>query len=144
MPPPFVVGGAFFIYHFGMNRWRYYNPNPSGEANIDCAVRAVSAALDTDWRGAYALIHAQGYGDGGMGPVNDTWGAVLRRHGFRRAVIPNSCPDCYTAEDFAIDNPVGTYVLGFFGHTAAVIDGFIYDSFDSSRMIPQYYWYREE
>ena len=144
MPPAFVVGGPFFIYHFGMSRWQYYNPNPYGKYTIDCAVRAVSAALDVDWRTAYALIHAHGYGEGDMGPSNDTWGAVLRRHGFRRAIIPNSCPVCYTAEDFATDNPVGTFVLGFENHTAAVIDGRVFDSFDSTQLCPQYYWYREE
>lgn len=139
-----MVRGLFFLYNFGMSRWIYYNPNPSGRANIDCAVRAVAAALDMDWRGAYALIHAQGYGDGGMGPVNDTWGAVLHRHGFRRAIIPNNCPDCYTAEDFCADNPRGTFVLGFSNHTAAVIDGRVYDVFDSTRLCPQYYWYKED
>lgn len=129
-----------------MSRWIYYNPNPYGRKTIDCAVRAVAAALDIDWRGAYALIHAQGYGDGDMGPSNGTWGAVLRRHGFRRAIIPNSCPDCYTAEDFCVDNPRGVFVLGFEwnGHTAAVIDGYVYDAWDSTGLCPQYYWYREE
>lgn len=127
-----------------MSRWQYFNPNPYGKYTIDCAVRAVAAALDIDWRGAYALIHARGYGEGDMGPANGTWGSVLRRYGFRRAIIPNSCPDCYTAGDFAIDNPVGVFVLGFENHTAAVIDGYVWDSFDSTKLCPQYYWYREE
>ena len=139
-----MAGRAFFIYNQSMSRWIYYNPNPYGRDTIDCAVRAVAAALDIDWRGAYALIHAQGYGEGDMGPSNGTWGAVLRRHGFRRAIIPNSCPDCYTAEDFCIDNPAGVFVLGFENHTAAVIDGCVWDAWDSTGLCPQYYWYREE
>lgn len=139
-----MAGRSFFVYNFGMSRWIYYNPNPYGRRTIDCAVRAVAAALDIDWRGAYALIHAQGYSEGDMGPSNGTWGAVLRRYGFRRAIIPNSCPDCYTAEDFAIDNPVGVFVLGFENHTAAVINGYVWDAWDSTMLCPQYYWYREE
>jgi len=58
-------------------------------------------------------------------------------------VIPNECPDCYTAEDFCREHPTGTYILGFGGHVATVIDGNIYDSWDSSRMIPIYYWHKE-
>ena len=139
-----MLGRPLFLYNFGMSRWKYYNPNPRKLRTIDCAVRAVAAALNMDWRGAYALIHAQGFGDGDMGPANDTWGAVLRRHGFRRAIIPNSCPDCYTAEDFCIDNPRGTYVLGFENHVATAIDGYVYDSWDSTKLCPQYYWYKED
>lgn len=74
---------------------------------------------------------------------NVTWWQVLRRHGFRRAVIPNTCPDCYTAEDFCRDHPRGTYVLCFDEHTACVRDGYVWDAFDSTREIPTYYWYRE-
>lgn len=126
-----------------MSRWIFYNPNPKGRNTIDCAVRAVSAALGIDWDWAYCLVTAKGFADKDMPVANATWGAVLRRHGFRRAIIPNFCPDCYTAEDFAIDNPVGTFALGFENHTAAVIDGWIYDAWDSSFEIPQYYWYKE-
>ena len=50
----------------------------------------------------------------------------------------------YTAEDFAADNPYGTFVLGFGGHVATVKDGVIYDSWDSRNEIPQYYWLRKE
>ena len=74
---------------------------------------------------------------------NAAWGAVLRQHGFYRAVIPNFCPDCYTARDFCIDHPRGVYVLGFGNHVATVIDGKILDTWDSSDEIPTYYWYRK-
>lgn len=81
-----------------------------------------------------------------MGDVmssNSVWGAVLRQHGFYRTAVPNTCPDCYTAEDFAEDHPIGTFVLGFGGHVATVDDGTIYDSWDSSALVPQYYWYKK-
>ena len=57
--------------------------------------------------------------------------------------IPNTCPDCYNAEDFTYDHPRGVFVLGFGRHVATVVDGDIYDSWDSSNEIPQYYWYKE-
>lgn len=124
--------------------WHKFNNNPTGRTVGDCAVRAVSVALGVDWEQAYDLITDAGYAMGDMPSSDSVWGAVLRQHGFYRSAIPNSCPDCYTAEDFARDNPRGTFVLGFGGHVAAVKDGVIYDSWDSRNEIPQYYWYRKE
>lgn len=121
--------------------WIEYNPNPVGARVGDCAVRAVAKALNTDWETAYSLIASNGFQMGNVVSADAVWGSVLRQHGFYRRIIPNMCPDCYTAEDFCFDHPVGTYVLGFGGHTATVVDGDIYDSWDSSQEIPIYYWY---
>ena len=124
--------------------WIKYNPNPTGRLVGDCAVRAVAIALDVDWETAYVKIVTNGFSMGDMPSSDSVWGSLLRQHGFYRAAIPDTCPDFYTAEDFCRDFPRGTYVLGFGGHVATVIDGNIYDSWDSSKEIPQYYWYRKE
>lgn len=124
--------------------WIYYNPNPTGRSVGDCSVRAVAKALGTDWETAYDMIAYNGKQMGDMPSSDSVWGAVLRQNGFYRSAIPNRCPDCYTARDFCKDNPSGIYVLGFGGHVATVIDGDIYDSWDSSNNIPVYVWYRKE
>lgn len=124
--------------------WIKYNPNPTGRSVGDCAVRAVAKALNTDWETAYVMIADNGYAMGDMPSSDSVWGAVLRQHGFYRLNIPNSCPNCYTAEDFCKDYPRGIYVLGFGGHVATVIDGDLYDSWNSSNEIPIYMWYRKE
>lgn len=121
-----------------------YNPNPVGRRVGDCSVRAISKALGVDWEKAYTLIAANGFRMGDMPSSDSVWGAVLRQNGFYRKAIPNQCPDCYTARDFCIEHPRGIYVLGFGGHVATVVDGDIYDSWDSSDEIPQYYWQRKE
>lgn len=121
-----------------------YNPNPAGRRVGDCAVRAISKALNIDWEQAYLLITSAGYQMGDMPSSDSVWGAVLRQHGFYRAAIPNSCPDCYTAREFCRDHPRGVYVLGFGGHVATAVDGDLYDSWDSSNEIPIYYWYLKE
>lgn len=126
-----------------MGVWIEYNPNPAGRNVGDCSVRAISKALNIDWETAYALIALNGYLMGDVISSNSVWGAVLRQHGFSRSAIPNTCPDCYTAEDFCMENPRGVYVLGFGNHVATVVDGKLYDSWDSSREIPQYYWRKE-
>lgn len=123
--------------------WTRFNNNPAGRTVGDCAVRAVSVALGVDWETAYTLIAAAGYNMADMPSSDSVWGAVLRQNGFYRRTIPDSCPDCYTAEDFARDNPNGVYVLGFGGHVATVKDGTLYDSWDSSQEIPVYVWYQK-
>lgn len=123
-----------------MGVWVEWNKNPKGKRVGDCAVRAVSVALDMDWETAYALLSMEGYSRGDLPSSDATWGNVLRRYGFKRYAIDNQCPDCYNAEDFASDHPQGIYVLGFGGHVATVKDGQLYDSWDSSGEIPQFYW----
>ena len=124
--------------------WIEWNKNPTGRRVGDCAVRAVAVALGISWEEAFAKLAANAYAMGDMPSSDSVWGSVLRQNGFYRESIPNSCPDCYTADDFAKDNPRGTFVLGFGGHVATVVDGNIYDSWDSSNEIPQFVWYRRE
>ena len=122
----------------------HYNPNPTGRNVEDCAVRAVAKALDIDWEQAYALITSAGFEMGDMPHSNSVWGAVLRQHGFYRKAIPDTCPDCYTAADFCKDNPKGIYVLGFGRHVATVVNGQLFDSWNSENEIPQFVWYRRD
>lgn len=124
--------------------WIYFNPNPVGRNVGDCSVRAIAKAIGTDWEKAFVLLAANAYSMGDMPSSNSVISSVMRKNGFYRSIIPDSCPDCYTAEDFCQDNPHGTYVLGFGSHVAAVKDGDLYDSWDSSKEIPQYFWYRKE
>ena len=123
-----------------MSRWKRFNPNPVSRNVGDCAIRAVSAALSVDWETAFAMIAENAFQMADMPSSNAVWGSVLRQHGFKRYVVPNSCPDCYTAEDFARDHPNGIYTLVFNNHTATIRDGLIMDSWDSSQLVPQFYW----
>ncbi len=126
-----------------MSIWIEWNENPTGRRVGDCAVRAVSVALGIGWESAFALLANNAYQMGDMPSSDSVWGSVLRQHGFYRASIPNTCPDCYTAEDFAREHPRGVYVLGFGGHVATVKNGKLFDAWDSSREIPQFVWYKE-
>lgn len=123
--------------------WIYFQPNPCGRSVGDCSVRALSKALNMSWEDAYIEIFKAGYNMCDMPSSDSVWGAVLRKYGFYRKAIPAICPDCYTAEDFCLDYPIGTYVLGFGGHAATVVDGNIYDTWDSSQEIPMYFWYKK-
>lgn len=124
--------------------WIEYNPNPINRRVGDCSIRALTKALDVDWETAYLMAALNGLLMGDMPSADSVWGSLLRERNFYRASLPDTCPDCYTAEEFCQDHPTGTYVLGFGGHVATVKDGNLYDSFDSSMETPQFYWYRKE
>lgn len=121
-----------------------FNNNPLNRHVGDCAVRAICAALDVDWERAYAMLCANGFSMCDLPNSDGVWGATLRQRGFSRSAIPNTCPDCYSAADFAHDHPQGVYVLGFGGHVATIKDGNLYDSWNSENELPQFYWHKEE
>lgn len=123
--------------------WIRYNPNPAGRTVGDCAVRALTVALDVDWEEAYELIVRAGFAMADMPSSDGVINAVLRAEGFVRETVPNTCPDCYTVEDFALDHPVGVYVVKTNGHVVGISDGIAYDSWNSGKEIVIYYWYKK-
>lgn len=127
-----------------MGEFVSYNPNPVGLKVGDCVVRALSKALGQDWEQTYIDLCVEGCLRCDMPSANAVWGAYLRRKGFEREIIPNTCPECYTVEDFCADHPNGTYILALDGHVVSVVDGQYYDTWQSGREVPIYYWHRKE
>jgi hypothetical protein len=122
----------------------YFNPNPTNKDVGDCVVRAFAAATDTDWDTAFLKLTLRAYVMHDMPSSNAVWDAQLISEGFKREVIPNTCPDCYTVKQFANEHRQGTFVLGTGTHAVAVIDGDYYDAWDSGNKVPIYFYYREE
>jgi len=120
----------------------YYNPNPHRMNVGDCAIRAVAKATDQTWLQAYMALYVCGMQLGDLANSDAVWTAYLKTKGFRKGIIPDTCPDCYTVADFAEDNPVGTFVLGTGTHAVCVIDGDIYDSWNSENAIPIFYMWK--
>lgn len=124
--------------------YRFYNPNPAGQRVGDCTIRAIVKATGKSWDEVYISTALQGYIMANMADANVVWGAYLKRIGFRRGIVPDTCPDCYTVKDFCADHPQGTYILALSGHVVAVVDGDYYDAWDSGDEIPIYFWYKED
>lgn len=122
--------------------YRQYNPNPNGIFVGDCVIRAISKLLDTPWKKVYVDLALQGYVMGDMPSSNAVWGAYLRRQGFSRETLPNTCPDCYTVEQFCREHPEGDYLLCTGSHVVAIQNGDYYDSWDSGQEIPIYFFRR--
>ena len=124
--------------------FQLYEPNPVRTGAIDCSTRALAKALNISWEEAYIMKCANGYQMGNEGVADEVWGSVLRQHGFRREIVPNTCPDCYTVADFCEDHPHGVFVVKSENHVATVVDGVLFDSWNSSMNVPQYYWTKGE
>jgi hypothetical protein len=121
-----------------------YNPNPQGRNVGDCVIRAISKLLNQSWDEVYAQIAVYGLMHSDMPTANHVWASFLLRNGYKRRLVSDDCPECYTVEDFCRDHPHGSYLLAIDGHVVTVIDGCIYDSWDSSHEIPIFYWYKDK
>lgn len=124
--------------------WKMHNPNPNGKFVGDCTVRAITKATGKDWYEAYFGICLEGALMCDMPSNNNIWGSYLRKNGFKRKLLRDDCPDCYTVNDFCKDHPKGTFVVAVHNHVLTVIDGSYFDSWDSGQENPIYYFERED
>lgn len=121
----------------------FANPNPCGDRVGDCVVRAISIATGETWGKTYMQLANEGYMMCDMPSSNAVWGQYLRKKGFRRNVISDTCMACYTVKDFCSEFPRGVYVLGTGTHAVTVINGDYYDTWDSGDEMPVFYWRKE-
>lgn len=123
--------------------YKYANPNPINKYTDDCLIRTLAIIMDISWEKAYMDLCNVGLMIYDMPNQDATLSLYLREKGYKRFVIPNSCPACYSIEEFSKDYPVGRYIVLTSGHAVPVIDGDYYDVVDSGRDIPMYYWTKE-
>lgn len=121
----------------------YVNPNPLGKKVGDCTIRAISLALNRTWDSVYVELCFYGFVFKDMPSTNSVWDSLLRDHGFKRYMIPDSCPECYTVKDFCRDHPEGLYVLGIGNHVVTVKNGDYLDTWDSGEEVPIYFYRKE-
>lgn len=123
--------------------WKYFNPNPKANLVGDCVIRALSLALDKSWDDVYLGVIAKGYEFKDMPSSNAIWMAYLKDNGFKAYIIPNECPACYTVREFCNDNKNGLFILATGSHVVTCVDGDYYDTWDSGREVPIYYFKKE-
>lgn len=145
-----IAGGSFLCYDENIKEearekmaFIKYNVNPSGKRRGDCTVRAIAKATEKSWEEIFLGLCLYGFMMFDMPSANNVWGAYLRSRGFRRHLIPDTCPNCYTVRDFCMDHQEGVFILAIGEHVVAVADGDYYDTWDSGDEIPVYYWKKE-
>lgn len=123
--------------------YKFFNPNPRGEFVGDCVIRAICKLTNRSWEDIYMDLSIQGFMMKDMPSANHVWGAYLKSIDYTQHVLPDTCPDCYTIMDFCQDYPEGKYLLATGSHVIAVENGDYFDSWDSGRETPIYYWKKE-
>lgn len=118
--------------------YKEYNPNPCGKWVGDCVIRALTKILNKSWRDVYTELAFEGLVMCDMPSSNTVWGKYIVDHGFLPYAI-----DLVTADQFARDHPSGRYLLATGSHAIALIDGVIYDAWDSSNELISYYFKEE-
>lgn len=125
------------------HNYAYVNPNPKDKKIGDCTIRAISIALNQPWEDTYLDIALKGYLMSDMPSSNEVWGAYLIDKGWKYHRLADTCPSCYTINDFCNDNPNGTYIVATGTHVVCVKDGKYLDTWDSGDKIPMFYFERE-
>ena len=106
-------------------------------------MRAISAALNQTWERTYIDLCIEGFTFRDMPNANAVWDSYLRYKGFKRHVVPDTCPDCYTIGQFAEDHPNGTYIVATGSHAVCVVvGGKVLDNWDSTGETAVYYYER--
>jgi hypothetical protein len=124
--------------------YSYYNANPYKIRVGDCVIRAISKALNQSWEDTYIDLTIQGYLMGDLLSSNAVWDAYLKSKGFKRHIVPNDCPECYTIEDFCNEHSKGVFVIGTGTHCVTIENGCVFDTWNSSDETPIYYYHKGE
>ena len=114
----------------------YYNPNPKGLRVDDCAIRALSKALNKSWDDAFIAVTLEAYSMCNMPSGNSVWGNVLRQNGYTLRTVDDMC----TVSEFCAAHDKGRYVLALNSHVVYAENGEYYDSWDSGDELIIYYW----
>ena len=120
--------------------WIYANPNPCREEEPDCVVRAIAIATGQSWYETHYALCRLSAMCCTMPSVNWLWGLYLRRKGFEKFLLPESCPECITVREFAKRFQKGTYVIGTGTHAVCVSGGNYIDAWDSGDEVPSYFY----
>lgn len=120
--------------------YKYFNPNPLGKNVGDCVIRAICKLTGQDWDKIYLHIAITGLELCDMPSSNAVWATYIKRLGYRRYVIPDNCPDCYSIKKFCRDYPQGKFLIATGNHVVTVVDGDYFDAWDSGAENPIYFW----
>lgn len=119
-----------------------YNENPFKNDTIDCVIRGISTFLDMSWDDTFVDLSVEGFINKDMPNKNYVWDRYLERKGYKKHLVPNTCPNCTTVAQFAAEHPTNKYLLGTGSHVIAIENGNYHDTWDSGEELPLYYYKR--
>jgi hypothetical protein len=117
-----------------------YNNNPQNKRVGDCVFRALSKALGKTWGEVYIDLSAEGFYQADSPQSISVWGKYLKDNGFKQQLLPDTCPACYTINQFCKDNPEGIFVVVTATHVVCVYDGIFFDTWNSGDETAVYFF----
>lgn len=148
-----VLGNSLLIIHLiyppvsvkeGNNvMFIFANPNPAKLLVEDCVIRAISILKDQSWLRTYDEVADKGRSMFNMPSSNSVWNRYLIDSNYRKRILQDTCPECYTIIDFCRDHPYGEYMVATGTHVVTIIDGNYYDTWDSGDEVPIYFYERK-
>lgn len=109
----------------------------------DCVVRAIATATGKSWDDAFIELSIEAYKQKDLINSNKVWSKYLLDNGFIKRNLPDTCPVCYTVNDFAEDNRTGIFIVGDGSHAIAVVDGHYIDTWDSGDRTVLFFFEKE-
>lgn len=125
-------------------RFIEFQPNPKKNNTGDCSFRAYAKAQNITWDEAFdiAVKHAK---EMNLMPndhkVVDK--ILTSEFGFKFHKFTKDDKK-KTVNEFAVENPVGTFIAWMHGHVVTIVNGYYYDSWDSGDRKMKGYYYKEE
>ena len=123
-----------------MMYFKYYNPNKKNKSAGDCVIRMLTVVTKKSWEECYWMVCDEGEKFGDMPSANYVWMNILYNLGFKRKIVPDTCPVCYSINDFCKDHPKGLFVVGTGSHVVAIENGKFLDSWNSGREVIIFYF----
>lgn len=137
--------------------WKKLNVNSKGNSTSDCVIRGLCVAYGMDYDEVHSELNSIkrkkfGTKDGWAYNMEPVYEEFIRIHGCKMCKYAKDMGlgDRTTVSDFCRDNPTGTYLLLVANdrnnpdHILAVIDGDVYDSWNSlNRFVYKVYLIRE-
>lgn len=125
--------------------FHYYNANSHNHEVGDCVIRAISTILEQPWEVTYDELTSIGRKYGRMPNDRNVFHRYLTSVGYTKMKEPRTEDNkkiriC----DYVNDNPNFTAIASLGNrHVAAIVDGVVYDIWDSSREILHTYYVKQ-
>lgn len=126
--------------------FEYYNANPHHQITTDCVIRAICTACKLDYC-KVVMDFAKLQCETGKDPsYKETWSQYIENLGWQKCKEPRHADNTrYTIDEYLAHVDPNLTCIAKLGthHIAAVVDGKVLDTWDSSREVLHTYWVLE-
>ena len=133
-------------YYKETKNFKMFNPNPtesqSGKSKKgDCVIRAFAIAADLTWLEAFDLLVANARLTYNVPNDKHNYTEVFKQQGYESIPVKiKAGKKRMTVLEFCKKNKKGRFILRLANHLTAVVDGVIYDSWNTSDLCIYKYW----